>query len=540
MSGEEETVEKAAPVEEEPKKVEVEVPVEAEKEKEEAVPEAENVVTDAIPQVDLKPVLVIIVCALIGLGIGLWFSLDEDTDYSVANSWVALPGDLFLRSLRCIVLPLVFVNIILAVVDMINAGKASSVGWKTVLLYTLTTLLAAIEGLVFILMFKSQFGVQDVDDTPVEPDMQFKCNFLDQDNNQTFMAVTGNGTLVCSSAADTFELNDINSVFENNAGSSVANDISFSETMQDGIFRKLVPNNIVNEFVQGNFVGVLMFAIVFGVSSQSLSRQPEKIIKLLEEVNRVFLKLIHWIILFTPIAVGSLVAGNLGNRDDLAGMFADIGWLIAATILAMAVHFFVTYPTLFFIFVKQNPFAYYKYLIPAQTLAFASASSAATLPVSLDCVAASGQVPASVRNFVLSMGATLNMDGGGIYFPTAIVFLAVSDGLGDQLDGAAYFLILLLSTVGSAGTAPVPSASLVLIITAYNTVFDTTGTPESFGLILAVDWLMDRFRTTLNVTGDMTMARIVTAVAGVTAEDDVLFNEAVAGEEELVHSEASV
>jgi len=158
---------------------------------------------------------------------------------------------------------------------------------------------------------------------------------------------------------------------------------------------------------------------------------------------------------------------------------------------------------------KSNPFSYYKHLVPAQLMAFASASSAATIPVTLKSAIASGQVAPFIGGFVIPLGATLNMDGGGIYFPLATIFLAVTSGLEDQITVASYVMLVIIATIGSAGTAPVPSASLVLIITAYNTIFNTTGTPETFSFILAIDWLLDRGRTILNITGDATVARIV-------------------------------
>lgn len=502
---------------------------EKEKKKEDVVEDYEEFPADpATPAFSLKPTLIVIFSALVGLGIGIGLS-DGRGDEEVI-SWVKLPGDLFIRALKCIVLPLVFVNIILAVVDMIRAGKASAVGWKTIGLYTLTTLLASIEGLIFVLIFQDRFSEQTTTQVEVDPVIQIQC----PEGNNTYLGLNVNDTLGCF----TKESAEVNFIVDNSNGflleagdSGVADDISFSKTLQDGIFRKLISDNIVNEFIIANFVGIIVFAIVFGAASQALKRQPTVVIELLEELNRIFLQIIDWIIFLTPIAVLSLIAGNLGGQTNLSTVFIDIGFLIASTLTAMACHFFIVYPMLFLIFVRQNPFAYYKFLIPAQTFAFASASSAATLPISLECVASTKQVPASINNFVLSMGATLNMDGGGIYFPTAIVFLAIASGLRDQLNASTYFLIILLSTVGSAGTAPVPSASLVLIITAFNTVFDTVGTPEAFGLILTIDWLMDRFRTLLNVTGDTVMARVITAVAKVSFEDDVLENEAIAGED---------
>eukprot|EP00924_Labyrinthula_sp_SR-Ha-C_P009488 snap_masked-scaffold_2-processed-gene-25.8-mRNA-1 protein AED:0.01 eAED:0.01 QI:0/0/0/1/1/1/2/0/511 len=480
----------------------------------------------APPEVDIKPILVILGCALVGTAIGLWFSFDDSHDYTELNSWVALPGDLFLRGLRCVVLPMIFVNIILAVIDMIQAGKATSIGGKTVILYTFTTILAALEGLTLILLFKSSLSPRDLAEEPTKAQVTLQCeNYTEA---ETFISITEDGDLVCSERSDNFIVNDLNAFFVATDNTEVADDISFSDTLQDGIFRKMVPENIMEEFVNANFVGVLMFAIVFGMGCQAQKEQPVAIIQLLDQVNKVFLSMIHWVIATTPVAVGSLVAGNLGGREDLAEMFVNIIILMVATLIAMI------YPSMFYYFVGENPFAYYRYLIPAQTVGFACGSSAATLPVSLECVASTNQVPSSVRNFVLSMGATLNMDGGGIYFPCTIVFMAVSDGFGDQLNFATYLLIIILSTIGSAGTAPVPSASLVLIITAYNTVFDVSGTPDSFGLILAIDWFMDRFRVVINVTGDMTMARIVTAWAEVSVEDDARLAELLGKNKNIV------
>jgi Na+/H+-dicarboxylate symporter len=112
-----------------------------------------------------------------------------------------------------------------------------------------------------------------------------------------------------------------------------------------------------------------------------------------------------------------------------------------------------------------------------------------------------------VARFVVPLGATVNMDGGAIYFPCACIWMAVLNGIEPNIGN--YILLIVLATIGSIGTAPVPSASLVLIITAYNTVFGTTGTPDGFSFILAIDWFMDRLRTTMNVTGDAVVCALV-------------------------------
>jgi Na+/H+-dicarboxylate symporter len=245
---------------------------------------------------------------------------------------------------------------------------------------------------------------------------------------------------------------------------------------------------------------------------------PDKsfILPFLKELDGVFLTIINWIIMITPFAVLSLISSAIGKQENLADSFSNVGYLVVATMIAMFFQFLVVHCLLFFIVTRTNPFEYLKHLIPAQTMAFACASSAATIPMTLKCVRQTERVPEPVARFVIPLGATVNMDGGAIYFPCACIWLAVLNGI--QPDAASYLLLVIISTIGSAGTAPVPSASLVLIITAYNTVFNTTGVPEGFSFILAIDWFMDRLRTVVNVTGDGVVAGMVSHLCPV--DDD--------------------
>jgi Na+/H+-dicarboxylate symporter len=202
-----------------------------------------------------------------------------------------------------------------------------------------------------------------------------------------------------------------------------------------------------------------------------------------------------------------LIASAIGRQNDLGAMFQNIGFLVAAAFCGWGLQFFVVYMGLFYFFTRSNPFKYLRLMIPAQTMAFASASSAATIPVSLEAVKSTGFVSDTIAGFVIPLGATVNMDGGAVYFVAACVWLAVLNG--QTVTAASYVMLVIIATLGSVGTAPVPSASLVLIVTAYNTVFNTTGTPEGFGYILAIDWFMDRCRTLCNVTGDLCVTGIV-------------------------------
>merc|ERR1719297_436530 len=203
----------------------------------------------------------------------------------------------------------------------------------------------------------------------------------------------------------------------------------------------------------------------------------------------------------------SLITSSIGKQSDLQSMFSNIGLLMASSFVAWGLQVVFIYIGLFALLTKSNPFTYLKHIIPAQLFAFASASSAATIPTSLKAVKSTGVVPDVIGKFVVPFGATVNMDGGAVYFVCACIWLAVLNG--QDVTAANFFLLIIIATMGSIGTAPVPSASLVLIITAYNTVFGGEGTPNGFAYILAIDWFMDRCCTVTNVTGDCIVTGIV-------------------------------
>lgn len=435
---------------------------------------------------------------------------------------IGLIGDLFIRALKAVVLPMVFVNVILSIVDMMKMGRASSIGLKTMILYTLTTLIASCIGLISILSFQGLF-IEGEFDEPMPAHVRLGCN---EEGN--YMTELDDGSIVCemdgTDESTNFVLADISGSFVRSSGGP-QNDISMSQTIYEGVFTKLVADNVTGAFVDGNFAAVIFFAIFFGVAlgrvlfKQDRKDETSSVVSFLGEINEVLLTLINWIITITPFAVLSMIAKAIGAQDDLAGSFANVGYLIAACFVGFIAHFLIVDVGIFYLLTKENPFTYLKNIIPAQTTALACASSAATLPVTLRCVKNSGMVPDSIRNFVLPLGATINMDGSAIYFPAACIWLAVLNGI--EPNAANYILLILLSTIGSAGTAPVPSSGLVLVITAYNTVFGTTGTPNGFEFIVAIDWFLDRIITALNVTGDTVIARIVTVRTEMEDEEPI-------------------
>ena len=180
----------------------------------------------------------------------------------------------------------------------------------------------------------------------------------------------------------------------------------------------------------------------------------------------------------------------------------------------MFIHLLIFLPLIFVIFTRENPFALWMRCSPAWITAWGSASSAATLPVTMRCLEKQ-RIPQNVYKFTAPLGCLINMDGTAIYFPVVVVFLAITQGM--TLNAGDYALIVILSVLSSIATTPIPSSSLVLTVI----IADSVGIPITgmYAVVVAIDWLIDRFRTALNVSSDIFAARIMEKVTGITDDN---------------------
>lgn len=365
--------------------------------------------TEHIPQacgiLGRFPILSILFFAILGIGIGVGLSFWEPEDmntkdvsrYLVLSSfppdnphpllfslpqtvlqWLGLVGDLFIRALKCVVLPLVFVNVIIAVVEMAELGKAGAIGYKTIFLYLATTVCAAVLGILSTLALKGQYTVGEFGDP--EPVMiSLGCNMPD-----ALMLETADGNLECSAnyteddPSVYFTVKDLGSNFVMQS-SGPSNDISLSDTVYDGVFLKLVTDNITKAFTTANFAAVVVFAVAFGAAlsrvidrRRSQGQTTASLMNILQDLDAVLLILINWIIMVTPFAVFSLIIKAVGSQENLKEAFANVGFLVMATIIAMILQFLLVYVGAFALVTKSNPFDFLQYIVPAQTMAFAS------------------------------------------------------------------------------------------------------------------------------------------------------------------------
>lgn len=447
----------------------------------------------------------VIVGALLGIGIGV--SLSKLKVSMEVAEWIALPGDLFIRALKLLVVPMVFASLAVGMADILSVGKASIIGWRASLFYVFTSIVASIQSVMWALLFRGFFKSQIPEEVDTTSLIGLKCS------NGLYMTTGDDGNVTCSATSlsnkSNFFFEDVNNVF-------VKNDITFKKlSLSDqlfGLFKQMVSDNITQSFSQGALLSVVMFAIPFGVAvakSHAGSRSSANhLLEFLRQVNNTFLLLIRWIINLTPFSVISLIAGSIAKNLDNLDLLNNVAFFLGTLVAGVVGHLLLVMPAVFFFFTKTNPYFYLKQMIPAQVFAFGCASSMATLPVTMRCVDATKQVSRSLSRFVVSIGATINMDGSALYFPAGIIFMAETSGLGDKLGTIQLFLLVIVSTIASVGGAPVPNAGLVMIITVWHTVMNKD-LPPSFSFLVAIDWLADRFRTLTNITGDTMITRIV-------------------------------
>ncbi|KAL4905029.1 hypothetical protein BDW74DRAFT_167824 [Aspergillus multicolor] len=414
--------------------------------------------------------LQIVTAAAIAIAIGLAVSSTVDDIPYAAPTIIEIPGALWLRALRAAVLPMIVTSMILAVQrlrELSNGGHILA-RW-TIGYYVATTLFAIVHSIILTSLVWRPLMTQASSES---------LNVSEED-------------------AETFaerEETDISDVVVQ-------------------MFESLIPLNIVDALATDSLLAVLVTAVVVGYM---IDRQHSYILKAVEEIEGIIMKIIMILIKLAPIGVFFLILPNM-FRLDVRDIGQNLGVLIGGSLCNLALHLFIVLPLLYFIFVRRMPYTFWLRCSPAWTTAWGTASSAATLPLSLKVVRASG-VSNTVSKFTVPLGCLVNMDGTAIYFPLCVVFLAETQG--HSLSPADYVIICLLSTLASIGTTPIPSSSLVLTVMIAGSVdVPITG---MYAVIIAIDWFIDRFRTMTNVSGDLYAAAIIERLSGLRDEDDRL------------------
>jgi len=407
----------------------------------------------------------------IGMGVGILLGLLAVwADFGqVVSDWIKPWGNIFLKLLKVIAVPLIFVSLVKGISSLTDISKLSRIGLKTITIYVITTLLATTLGLLLVNSF------QPGKVFPEEKRNEYRDRFA------------GDLTLR-KEAAD--ELGD-------------QSPLHFLE--------EIVPENIISSASDnGNMLQVIFFAILFAVAMILIPGKEVQYVKsFFDGLNSVILKIIDIIMQFAPIGVLALMAGLIVDFSGDLDLFSALGLYMLTTVTGLLAIILIVYPLLITVFGKIPPLKFLRGILPAQLVAFSTSSSAATLPVTLKQVTGEFGVSRTVANFVLPVGVTINMDGTSCYQAIAAVFIAQVFGI--DLTLTQQLLIILTATVASIGTPGIPGGSIVMLIIVLNSV----GIPiEGLALILGVDRPLDMLRTVVNITGDSTVATIVAQSEG--------------------------
>lgn len=408
---------------------------------------------------------------LIGMIIGiLWGLLAIQLGWNEFTNFYIKPwGTIFINLLKLIAVPLIITSLISGVSNLKDISKLSRIGLKTIGFYILTTVIAITIGLIIV-------------------------------------NITNPGKVFPDDKAAVFQQKFAQNVAEKQTSAAELQGDSPLQFLVD-----IVPSNIVNAMTDNTkMLQVIFFALMFGIAMVMLpSKKTKPVKRFIDSLNEIILKIIDIIMAAAPYGVmallGSLIVDIAGDDpSSTISLFAALGVYAITVIIGLLIMIFAVYPLLLRLLTKIRYSKFAKKISPVQLLAFSTSSSAATLPLTMETAEEKLGINNETASFVLPLGATINMDGTSLYQAVAAVFLAQVYGM--DLGLGAQLTIILTATLASIGSAAVPGAGMVMLVI----VLTAVGIPtEGIALIFAVDRPLDMLRTSVNVTGDLSITSIV-------------------------------
>ena len=389
-------------------------------------------------------ILLILIAGAVALGIlSGWF-------WGPAMTGVAWVGQMFLDTLKMLIVPLILAAVISGVASLGDVRRLGRTGGITVSYYALTTAIAVVSGLVMVNLIQPGRGI------------------------------------------------------DLSAAASTAHIATREPTGISDILLSLISPNIVAAAANAQLLPLILFAILFSAALTTLGERGQPVIAFFNGVNEAMMKLVIWLMYLAPIGIFALVAARLGKAGGGQAFFDQliaVGWYVLTVLSGLTIHFVVLFLILFFI--AGGGHDYVVTMLRALLTAFGTASSSATLSMTMECVGENEIDDRAVR-FVLPLGSTINMDGTALYEAVAVMFIAQAYGIDLSLGQQA--IVFVTATLAAIGAAGIPEAGLVTMILVLNAVHLPL---EGIGLLLTVDWFLDRFRPTINVWGDAVGAAVV-------------------------------
>jgi Na+/H+-dicarboxylate symporter len=381
--------------------------------------------------------------AVLGVVGGLWAG-----DFMLHIEFL---GVIFLNALKMVVIPLVVASMIVGVTSLGDVRTLGRTGGKTLVFYFVTTGFSVAVGLILVNILKPGVGIEIWD--AAVPEM-----------------VTA----------------------------------SQDKTLID-VITSLIPSNVFGAAASGQILPLIVFSLLLGGVLSAIGEKGKPLVQVFEAVNLAMMKIVHLIIYFAPVGVMALIGGIVAeNRGSIDQLLHGLGMYSLTVILGLTFHACVTLPLLLAFFGRKQPWRYFLNMGESLATAFTTASSSATLPITMECTVEKNGVDSRAASFVLPLGATINMDGTALYEAVAALFIAQISGV--DLSFGQQVVIFLTATLASVGAAGIPHAGTVMMVM----VLAAVNLPmEGIGLIFAVDWFLDRCRTTVNVWGDAVGAAVI-------------------------------
>ncbi len=423
--------------------------------------------------------------------------------------WIDPFGKIFINCLKFIAIPLVLFSIVSGVSSLGDLSQLGRIGFKTLTLYLVTTVASVSIGLMIVNII--QPGIQTNTDTKINNRLRYEI--WASENNIEIK----DGKKILETVSEEKKAEILKKLEEEKNSDEYKKIAEKNETVQavrTGPLQPLVdmvPENLMLSMSDGRLMlQVIFFAIFFGIALALLPKEKVgNVISFFDGMNEAFVKMVNIVMIAAPFFVFCLMAGVLAKMADspskILEIFISLGQYGVAVLTGLLLLLFGFYPLLMRIFrVRISYREFFRGLSPAQFLAFSTSSSAATLPVTIECVENNLKIPKRITEFVLPIGATVNMDGTSLYQAVAVIFLAQFHDV--DLSLAQQIGIVGTTTLASIGAAAVPSAGLIMLMIVLTTVGLN---PLWIVIIYPLDRLLDMCRTVVNVTSDATVSAIV-------------------------------
>ena len=408
----------------------------------------------------------------------------QDTSSSFIDGFKMWGNLVLIRPLSLLVIPIVLVSVVVGVTSIGDPSRLGLIGGSTILYYLVTMLLAVILGTTLVATIQPGTGLTE------EQSMQLRTQ----------------GEMAFQSEEFEKQRERIESAEQNETVSSA----------WMNILTRMIPTNLFEQMANNNTLGIIFFSLLLGLALAIGGERTLPAVKMFQGLFEGLMIIVNWVVWLTPIGVFMLVTYTVGivGIGNLIGPISMYMLIVFGGLLA---HAFIVLPVILAIFGRANPYRFMFRMRRALLLAFGTASSAATLPVTLDTAENEGGCSKRASNFVLPLGATVNMDGTALYEAIAVVFLFQLYGI--ELQFGELLIVVTTATLAAIGAAGIPSAGLVtmvIVIAAVNTSLprDVPQLPlAAIGVILGVDRILDMCRTSVNVWGDSVGARIISRLA---------------------------